>query len=270
MNRWMTRLADHYAAIRLAYPRDRLIIVFDIDGTILDTRHMIFYVLTCFDEELGTEHFQHLKLEDIDFHEAHLSNLLDRLSIPSADRRRMLALFDERLMAVTAYPELQRPFHGVLDVIGWFQNQPNTFVGLNTGRPEPLRANTLETLNTWGKWHRVAFHDDLLFMRSANGIESIAEAKTAGINYFNQREYRTFAFVDNEPENLAAVGHKDPRGEILLLHADTIFASDIAVVPKRAVRGRLYDFRLLVGRKSRIEEPWSDPDDYDTDFRRTA
>jgi len=42
---WMRRLADHYARFRQDYPDDRLLIVFDIDGTILDLRHMVRHVL---------------------------------------------------------------------------------------------------------------------------------------------------------------------------------------------------------------------------------
>ena len=40
-----------------------------------------------------------------------------------------------------------RPYRGVLEVIRWFQLQPATFVGLNTGRPEQLRDETLRSLN---------------------------------------------------------------------------------------------------------------------------
>ena len=61
----------------------------------------------------------------------------------------------------------------------------------------------------------------------------------------------------------------DPEGEILLLHADTIFKSNLTIVPKRAVKGRIYDFRTLVSDRNRLK-PWTDPDDYDTDYRRTA
>jgi phosphoglycolate phosphatase-like HAD superfamily hydrolase len=269
MNRWMIKLADHFRKFSLGYPMDRLLVVFDIDGTILDMRHMILYVLKDFDEQLGTKYFQGLNFNNINFHEAHVSGLLERLSIPSSHRKTILALFEERLISATAFPESQRPFHGVLDVVRWFQRQPNTFVGLNTGRPESLRNNTLKTLNAWGRWHQVVFRDELLFMRSSNEIESIPEAKAAGIDYFKKCEYRTFAFVDNEPENLRAVGDADPEGEILLLHADTIFKSNLTIVPKRAVKGRIYDFRTLVSNRNRLKL-WIDPDDYDTDFRRTA
>jgi len=271
MNQWMNKLADHYEKLRLAYPKDNLIIVFDIDGTILDMRHMILYVLREFDEVLGTQYFQDLDFYDIDFHEDHVSSMLERLSICASDRKTMLAVFEERLISATAFPHSQRPFHGSLDVVRWFQKQPNTFVGLNTGRQESLRTNTLTTLNSWGRLHGVDFTDELLYMRSPHIIESIAHAKVAGIDYFKQCGYRVFAFVDNEPDNLMAVSEVDPDGEILLLHADTIFKSDVISVPTRAVKGKIYDFTRLVAER-RPQSHRNDPNDFDfdSDFRRTA
>ena len=271
MNQWMNKLADHYEKFRLAYPRENMIVVFDIDGTILDMRHMILYVLKEFDKLLGAQYFQDLDFYDIDFHEDHVSSMLERLSICASDRETMLAVFEEHLISATAFPYSQRPFHGALDVIRWFQDKPNTFVGLNTGRPESLRTNTLNTLNSWGRLHGVEFTDKLLYMRSPHIIESIAHAKVAGIDYFKQCGYRVFAFVDNEPENLMAVSEADPDGGILLLHADTIFKSDVSSVPARAVKGKVYDFKRLVAER-RPQSHWDDPNgfDFDSDFRRTA
>jgi hypothetical protein len=40
----MRRLAAHYGRFRSEYPEDQLLIVFDIDGTILDMRHMVRHV----------------------------------------------------------------------------------------------------------------------------------------------------------------------------------------------------------------------------------
>ncbi len=51
---WMTELASHYEKVRDQHPQDRLIILFDIDGTILDSRHLVHHVLQAFDEEHGT------------------------------------------------------------------------------------------------------------------------------------------------------------------------------------------------------------------------
>lgn len=108
-------------------------------------------------------------------------------------------------------------------------------------------------------------------MRSSDSVEDIAYAKVAGIDYFKQCGFRTFAFVDNEPDNLMAVSKADPDAEILLLHADTIFKSDVNSIPKRAVNGKVYDFRKLVAERSRQTHGY-DPNDFDFDsnFRRTA
>lgn len=271
MNWWMNELADHYEKTRTAYSQEKLLIVFDIDGTILDMRHMILYVLRDFDKLLGTQYFQNLEFHDIDFHEDHVSLLLERLSIPWSDRRTILALFEERLISATAFPKSQRPFHGALDVVRWFQGQPNTFVGLNTGRPESLRVNTLDTLNEWGKLHDVFFPDDLLYMRRSHNIDGISHAKVAGMDYFKQSGYRIFAFLDNEPENLKAVSDADPDGTILLLHADTIFKSHIDNIPKRAVKGSIYDLRRLVAeRRSQANRDDSCRIVIKNDFRKTA
>ena len=162
----MNKLAEHFEKHRQAYPREKLLIVFDIDGTILDMRHMILYVLKTFDDEMETHYFEGLDNLDIDFHEDHVSSLLERLSIQAPDRTRILDSFEKRLIAATAFPHSQQPFHGAFDVIRWFQEQPNTYVGLNTGRPESLRTNTLNTLNSWGKQHDIVFLDELLYMRS--------------------------------------------------------------------------------------------------------
>ena len=271
MNMWMNELADQYEKTRKAYPKDKLIIIFDIDGTILDMRHMILYVLRDFDELLGTQYFQGLEIHDIDFHEDHVSQLLERLSISWSDRNTILALFEEHLVSATAFPHSQRPFHGALDVIRWFQRQRNTFVGLNTGRSESLRSNTLETLNAWGSLHDVVFQNDLLYMRSSHSIDGITYAKVAGIEFFKQSGYRIFAFLDNEPDNLRAVSEADPHGTILLLHADTIFKSHIDNIPKRAVKGSMYDLRKLIAeKKSQANSDDSSRIDFDDDYRRTA
>ena len=46
---WMKKLAQHYEKMRSIYPSDRLIVLFDIDGTILDMRHMVLSVLYSYD-----------------------------------------------------------------------------------------------------------------------------------------------------------------------------------------------------------------------------
>ncbi len=82
MDSWMTRLARHYDKGCERYPDDELLILFDIDGTILDMRCMILYLLTKYDEEHGTSLFQGLELSDIEVHEDQIDRLLGGLNLP--------------------------------------------------------------------------------------------------------------------------------------------------------------------------------------------
>ena len=74
---WMRRLADHYARFRQGYPDDRLLIVFDIDGTILDLRYMVRYVLLDYDRAHGSDLFHGLSVDDIDVHENRVEEFLE-------------------------------------------------------------------------------------------------------------------------------------------------------------------------------------------------
>ena len=92
-----------------------------------------------------------------------------------------------------------RPYQGVLDVIRWFQIQPDTSVALNTGRPQHLRAQTLQSLNALGEEYRVEFSTELLHMNPRAWKEGVALTKVAALTAFRAAGYRIFAVVDNEP-----------------------------------------------------------------------
>jgi hypothetical protein len=132
-----------------------------------------------------------------------------------------------------------------MEVIRWFQGQPKTVVGINTGRPESIRDDTLHSLNSAGKSHNVVFTHDLLFMNPCGWNENIVAFKVAGIDCFQKKGVRVIAFVDNEPENLEAVSMSDGTGDILLLHADTIYKSQREKMPRDAVSGEAYDIGEL-------------------------
>jgi hypothetical protein len=239
----MARLAERYAAERRAHPEARLMIVFDIDGTILDMRYAILRILREWDRASRTSWFAGLSLGDIDVHEDQTDRLLERIGVPAAQRPAIKAWFDERRWQPQALAEAHRPFHGVLEVIRWFELQPGTFVGLNTARGEAMRERTLRALNVLGAEWKVRFDDGRLVMNPGGFGAQVLHAKAEGIRRLEGAGYRVFAFVDNEPENLAAVGRAFP--ELLLLHADTIFASQRHALPAHAVSGTRYDVATL-------------------------
>lgn len=245
----MAELVSHYEKIRRLYPQDRLMILFDIDGTILDMRYMVLFVLKAFDKKHGTHFFSKLKVSDIAVHENQVDHFLAELRIPSDKQREILEWYNRHRWSSEYVLHSHHPFSGVLEVIRWFQLQPNTSVGLNSGRPESLRNDTLRSLNKLGKEYKVQFIDELLYMNPQGWQQEVVHSKIAGVRRFQTKDYRIFAFIDNEPDNLKAVSKNDPNQEILLLHANTIFESKRTRLPSRMVKGKAYDLTELIPEK---------------------
>lgn len=242
----MRELAAHYGRVRRAYPDETLVVVFDVDGTIIDTRVLIVHVLREFDRLHQTEFFDGLTFRDVRVHESQIGPLLERLEVPEDRREEIVDWYDQKRWTTEAIMRGHRPFRGVLEVIRWFQIQPNTLVALNTARPERLRADTLRSLNALGREFRVRFDSDLLMMNpKALGVE-IVNAKAAGVKALQEKFGRVVAFIDNEPENLLAAAEALPDSDILFLHADTIFKSQRRHAPAGTVRGTSFDLTELI------------------------
>lgn len=244
--KWMQALSAQFEQACQRYPGERLMLLLDIDGTIIDMRHMILAVLYAYDRTHATSYFERLQLTDINVHENEVDALLATLNVPAEAQDDILAWYLEQRWTPESIREMHHPFRGVLDVIRWFQLQPNTHIGLVTGRPESLREDTLRSLNQLGKPYRVQFSDDLLYMNSGKWEERVPDIKVAGINHFREAGYRVFAFIDNEPVNLKALAAVDLDKEILLLHVNTIFESRRTRVPRGAVRGKEYRLEELI------------------------
>ncbi len=87
-------------------------------------------------------------------------------------------------------------------------------------------------------------------MNSSDWEQEVGNAKVAGVYYFQKAGYRVFAFIDNEPDNLKAVSKINPKQEILLLHANTIFESRRTSLPSHTVNGKTYDLTELIPEKA--------------------
>ncbi len=241
---WMRSLADHVERLRGAYPDDDLALVFDIDGTIVDTRHLVVHLLLSYDRRHGTDHFHGLTADDIAHHETDVDGILDGFALPARTRREVRPWYLDHLRDPQAIAAAHRPYQGVLSLIRWFQLQPRIHVALNTGRPESMRELTLASLNALGKVHRVVFEPELLFMNRA-GEDGVADAKIEGLRRLLIEGYRVVAVVDNEPAMIRAMADADGTGEILFLHADTVFSSRREPTP-RTVAGSTYGLSGVV------------------------
>src|SRR5215213_2409691 len=103
----MRRLAAHYDRFRSEYPEDQLLIVFDIDVTV---------------------------------HENQVDQLLRDMALPAPVAERAYRWYVEQRWQPEAVLAAHRPYQGVLDVIRWFQIQPDTSVALNSGRRRCSRS----------------------------------------------------------------------------------------------------------------------------------
>ena len=244
-NTWMEMLSAHYQRMRSLYPDDQLIILFDIDGTVLDTRHMVVNLLQSYDEAHGTDHFSDLRVEEVATDENRVRELLTLWGLHLSEVEKIAASYNRTCWTPEAVLSAHRPYAGVMEVMRWFQIQPNTHVGLNTGRSEEVRAATLDCLNTLGKEYKVRFTSDLLRMNPYGWRRQVDKVKADVVQGFRQEGYRVFAMVDNEPANLASIALVDPDQEIMLLHADTLFASQRRMLPPHSIAGNVYDITLL-------------------------
>ena len=62
-------------------------------------------------------------------------------------------------------------------------------------------------------------------MNRSGAEGDVSSAKVEALEQLRDAGFRVVAVVDNEPEMLRAMSEADATGEILFLHADTIFAS---------------------------------------------
>ena len=243
---WMRDLASHYNRARVTYPNDRLIILFDVDGTIVDLRYMMLSLLREYDRIHESSFFRHLGMTDIDVNENQMGVLLARMTHLSDEVRvEVSEWYESRYWDQDVMFESHRPFSGVMEVMRWFQIQPNTSVGINAARPEYMREDTLHSLNGLGKEFKVFFPSELVFMSPYAWDRDIENSKRQGIRYFRNLGYRVVAFVDNEPENLAAVSDMEDSDEIMLLHANTLFESARSRLPRTTISGDTYDITEL-------------------------
>lgn len=225
-------------------------VLFDVDGTILDMRYMVCHTLQAYDSTHGTRFFDNLQPEDITVHEDHVTRLLADLGIAPADQQAIIDWYTANRWTREAVLRSHQPYEGVFDVIRWIQGQPGCTVGLNTGRPESIRAETLASLNLLGAAHRVTFCDDLLHMNPHGWQQRVPDSKVGGVIDFQARGYRVVAVIDNEPENLRAIAGLSAAREILLLHARTIYETRWALLPAEAISGSGYDLTALASRRA--------------------
>jgi hypothetical protein len=243
---WMRSLSTSYRRARRKFPDEHLLLTCDIDGTVIDMRHVILAVLWAYDRAHSTSYFDRLRLSRIKVHENQVGRLLASLDLPAGIREEVLAWYLEQRWEPDVILESHRPFPGVMEMIRWFQIQDNTSVGFITGRPERLREVTLQSLNQLGAPYGVQIPNDLLCMNPSDWEQGVAESKVRALDDFRQRGYHVFAYIDNEPDLIKAVARHDTTKGIRVLHANTVFESIRTHLPQRTAHGASYRLAQLI------------------------
>jgi phosphoglycolate phosphatase-like HAD superfamily hydrolase len=237
----MQSLSLHFARVRRAHPDDQLLIVFDLDGTVVDQRHAVRRLLIEYDRLHDTDHFHGLEAAELEGQENHLGRVLAERGLPPSIRSNVLGWRSQP----DSVGGIDRARPGILEVMRWFQLQPSTFVGLTTRRPPRLRDDTLRSLNRLGRELRAEFDVGLLQMNDDSA--SVVDSRVETLHVFARAGYRTFAVVDSEPAVIEALAHADDSGEILFLHARN--PGDPVLAAPRAVEGHDFDFTALIGER---------------------
>jgi len=242
----MLALARHYARCRSAYPNDRLLVVFEIDGPIVDQRHTVRRRLLEYDRVHGTDHFNGVEVAEVDADVENLERFFVRRGLPALVGRDVLDWYRDQPSSPELTLSAERAYPGALEVIRWFQLQRSTSVALNTSRPARLRSDTLRSLNALGRDTRVEFDPELLHMNESGDQGDVVASKLEGLRAFTRAGYRPVAVVDHEPVVIRALVEADEARDILFLHTRTTSASPRLTGPRTAT-GRHFDLGALLG-----------------------
>lgn len=240
-------LVMHYENMRELYPDDDVMVLFDLDGTIVNIRSMMLYALKSFDRAYKTEFFKDLQAESLDVQDTDIDNMLTRLRIPHNIGRKVTSWYNRHLWSQDALCFSHRPYANIMGIIRCLQIQPRTHVGLCTGSAGRFGDEIHTMLNHLGKDYNVAFTPDMIFVDSDEGDRGPSYRLTRACCHFQSRGFRLVAVVDSEPENhLSDMSYVDGNSEILFLHADTVEELMRLDVPLRALYKNTFNIADLV------------------------
>jgi len=243
---WMRELSKHCRTMRAQFPEEKLLVLFDVYGTILDTRFHMLNLLKAYDRKFGTNYFIDFELSDIT--ETDIKKILESLRIlDNSETEKILAWYNKNNWTQASHLQSTLPLPGVLELIRWLRIENNTFVGLHTGRKELLRKDTLKILNVLGESYDIDFSNEFLFMSEDRDTN---ESKIQGLRYFQNLGYKVIAVIDNEPKTLRNFSQTDNNHEILLLHARTIYQSKWNKAHPMKFSGKHYDLKEIIEKDS--------------------
>lgn len=225
MRDWTRALLHHHETAQRRFPHQRLLVLFDVDGTFLDMRLALTELLRAYDAAHATAHFADLTPGDLDPFGRGVESLLEHCRVPAAEQPQVLAWYQRHRHAGDMLRLAHAPYHGLLALAAWLHRQPRTAVGINSARPEFLRQDTLRGLNALAAGHELAFTDTLAWFTPHGWRDDITAAKRAALGHAARRGERVIAHIDSNAQVLAGLAAADLDDDLLLLQSDDLLHS---------------------------------------------
>lgn len=223
---WLRALAEHVARQREQFPDAALLVLVDVDGTLLDLRHGVQGLLADLDRRQPGTGLADLPLDRVPNDERSLRALFEAHEVDRGERERLLVAFERLCWSPEAVSPTSQPFLGVLEMLRWLRMQPGVFVALNSSRPESRREETVQALRTLSSRFNLRFSEDLLFLREGQRDAARPyQSKVDGVEHYRRLDYRVVAVLDDDPEALAAIGREGSAPELLLVQAGDLAAA---------------------------------------------
>ncbi len=223
---WLRALAEHVTRQRKLHPDVALLVLVDVDGTLLDLRQGVQGLLADLDRHQPGSGLADLPLERVPNDERSLRALFEAHAVDRAERERLLVAFERLCWSPEAVSANRQPFLGVLEMLRWLRMQPGVFVALNSSRPESRREETVQALRTLSRHFGLRFSEDLVFLRSGQrDPQHPHQSKVDGVEHYRRMGYRVVAVLDDDSEALAAIGTQSSSPDLLLVQAGDLAAA---------------------------------------------
>ncbi len=234
MRDWIRTLLNHHELSLHRFPDQRLLVLFDVDDTFLDMRLALASLLRAYDASHASTHFAELQPHTLDRFGRGIESLLEQCRVPPAEQPQVLAWYQHKRRCGDIARLAHAPYRGLLALAAHLHRQPRTAVGINSARPEFLRQDTLNCLNTLAADTDLHFADDLAWFTPHGWRDDVCASKLAAIAQAQRRGTRVIAMIDSNADLLACLAAADYGDDLLLLASpDLVQAPAMFVAPGR-------------------------------------
>lgn len=219
MRDWTRVLLNHHECSLQRFPDQRLLVLFDVDGTFLDMRLALAGLLRAYDAAHGSAYFGALDPDTMDPFGRGIEDVLIRCRVPAGEQPQVLAWHQNERRRGDIGRLAHAPYQGLLWLAGWLHGQPRTAVGINSARPEFLRQDTLRCLNGLAAGSGLCLMDGLAWFTPHGWRDDVFASKLAAITQAQRRGDRVIAMIDSNPALLAGLAAADHGDDMLLLYS---------------------------------------------------